>query len=192
MRRRAGGPVGGDDVDPFSVLGLSSGAGPDEVRSAWRRLAKQRHPDVGGSVEAMQLLNEAAEAALRLVRSDDRRPVSGRTSTRRPAPAGSTPVRHDHPSFTVEALPAETFEALLVVGAWLGDLVDDDPPYLAEFVLTGHLDGWCRLEIVPDAGASTVSLTVAPHRGRVAPDLDVVRNAFVEALNGLDWSTIPG
>lgn len=51
------------------VLGLD-GAGPrtvEQVESAYRRLARERHPDAGGSHEAMLELNAAREAALREV-----------------------------------------------------------------------------------------------------------------------------
>ena len=44
--------------DPYRVLGLEPGASDDEVKAAYRRLAKKYHPDVnGGSPEA-----EAANA----------------------------------------------------------------------------------------------------------------------------------
>lgn len=32
-------------MDPYSVLGLKSGASDDEVKSAWRKLVKEYHPD---------------------------------------------------------------------------------------------------------------------------------------------------
>jgi curved DNA-binding protein CbpA len=34
--------------DPHVVLGVEVGAGPDEVKAAWRRLARQHHPDLTG------------------------------------------------------------------------------------------------------------------------------------------------
>ncbi len=35
-------------IDPFEILGIRRGAGPDEVKKAFRRLAKKYHPDVAG------------------------------------------------------------------------------------------------------------------------------------------------
>ena len=35
-------------TDPFRVLGLTAGASLNEIRSAYRRLAKQYHPDTAG------------------------------------------------------------------------------------------------------------------------------------------------
>ena len=34
--------------DPYRVLGLTPGASANEIRSAYRRLAKQYHPDAAG------------------------------------------------------------------------------------------------------------------------------------------------
>ena len=99
-------------------------------------------------------------------------------------------MEHDVPSFTIDALPVEAFEALLVVTSWIGELLVDEPPYLLDVHLyePGHC--WCRLELVPDAGASTVSLTVASIGGVPAPDVEAVRDAWVAHLNQLGrWPT---
>jgi hypothetical protein len=46
--------------DPYEVLGVKRGASWDEIKSAYRRACKARHPDVpGGSHEAMVELNTA-------------------------------------------------------------------------------------------------------------------------------------
>jgi molecular chaperone DnaJ len=45
--------------DPYRVLGLSPNASDDEVKAAYRRLAKQYHPDLhGGSAEAEAKMKE--------------------------------------------------------------------------------------------------------------------------------------
>lgn len=196
-RRRAPDSPSSRD-DPFAVLGLTHDASERDVHEARRRLAKTAHPDTGGSVEAMQRLNDAADAALAALASPSSR---GRTAAPRPTPTRPTPtrptrqhtagpVRRDHPSFTIEALPAEAFEALLVVASWLGDLIDDEPPYALELALTEPIGGWCRLDLVPDAGSSTVSIAVAGAPGHPVPSVDAVRDAFVEGLNQLDWSSL--
>ena len=49
--------------DPYQVLGVPSTASADEVKAAYRRLAKKYHPDVNhGSTEAEQKMKEINEA----------------------------------------------------------------------------------------------------------------------------------
>lgn len=172
--------------DPWSVLGLERGATSSEIATARKALARAAHPDTGGSVEAMQLVNAAADAALAEIDAADRIPDGKIRRDPPPAPRGG--VRHDHPSFTVEVLPAEAFEGLLVVASVLGDVIDDDPPYLLEVTMLDPVAAWCRLELVPDAGATTVSITTARLPGQPTPEVIAVRDAWIEALNRLDWS----
>jgi hypothetical protein len=186
--------------DPFAALGLTSDAGSDEIRAARRRLAKAHHPDQGGDPAAMQRINEAADAALhhvseRAVDPDltgepggDRPEVPETRDQRRSNADGPmSGMARDMPSFTVEALPVETFEAMLVVASWLGEVLDDDPPYRLDTYLYEPYDCWCRLDVVPDAGASTVSLAVAGVDGAPTPDVLLVRDAWISNLNAVDW-----
>ncbi len=113
------------------------------------------------------------------------------------SPTGSPPeppvgswsgVDRDIPSFTVEALPVETFEGLLVVASWIGEVLDDDPPYRLDTHLHEPVECWCRLDVVPDAGSSTVSLTIAGVDGTPTPDILAVRDVWITQLNSLDWA----
>jgi hypothetical protein len=165
-------------------------------------LAKSSHPDVGGSVRQMQVINAAADEASRIAAG--RRPPVADASPQPPPNSTANPPanppatasgpafqwRVDHPSFTVEALPAESFEALLVVASWLGETIDDDPPYRLDAELAEPVPCWCRLELLPDAGATTVGLTIGSEHGVTAGDVDTVRDAWVTALNALDWTEI--
>lgn len=58
--------------DPYSVLGVSPSASEDEIKKAYRALAKKYHPDVNnGSAEAerrMKEVNEAYSAVMKLRR----------------------------------------------------------------------------------------------------------------------------
>jgi hypothetical protein len=45
--------------DPYDVLGVARGASFEEIRAAYRRASKSRHPDMGGSHEQMVELNTA-------------------------------------------------------------------------------------------------------------------------------------
>ncbi|MCC5611521.1 J domain-containing protein [Nostoc sp. CHAB 5834] len=45
------------------MLGVSPGASDEEVREGYRKLARQHHPDNGGSDEQMAAINAAYEQA---------------------------------------------------------------------------------------------------------------------------------
>ena len=177
--------------DPFAVLGVAPGADEATLRAARRRLAKQAHPDrAGGDTVRMERVNAAFDAALaRLQPPVVERATNGSAATAPPAtappPRASGRFAHDVASFTIEALPAEAFEALLVVATWLGEVLVDDPPYQLDVALAEPFDCWCRLDLVPDAGASTVALTLAAYDARPVPELDTVRDAWVANLNQL-------
>jgi hypothetical protein len=183
--------------DPFARLGLDPAvADAAAVRAARRRLATTLHPDlIGGDGSAMRDLNAAAAAALAALAAGVRpAPASDvpARSQQRPAQADTgAGMRRDHPSFTVEVLPAEAFEALVVVASWFGEVADDSPPYALEVLLGDPVPSWCRLHLVPDAGSTTVSIDVAPRsEGVEVPSVEAVRDLWVAALNRLDWSTI--
>lgn len=165
--------------DPFVLLGLDRRtARRDDVAAARRRLARELHPDrIGGDGERMQAVNRAADAALALLPEID--VEQSNEMPRR--------VRKDHPSFTIDVLPVEAFEALLIVTGWLGQLVDEDPPYRLEAMLDG--DVWCALELVPDAAATTVSVIVEAETAH-GIDVESVRDLWITALNRLDWDVL--
>jgi hypothetical protein len=177
--------------DPYAVLGVGRGVTEVELRAARRRAARGTHPDhQGGSTERMRRLNAAFDAILadlsRAAPEDPPpQPSAPPAASSSPAPRPGSRVSHDVASFTIEALPAEAFEALLIVATWLGEVVDDDPPYRLDVVLAEPLAAWCRLDLVPDAGASTVALTLGAIDARGVPDLDSVRDVWVAALNSL-------
>jgi hypothetical protein len=179
--------------DPFAVLGVDPGASVQELRVARRRMAMRLHPDhAGGDADAMRRLNDAFEAAMAATASRNRfGPENGGPGNqfpdqneRRPRRAGSRVV-HDVASFTIEALPPEAFEALLVVSTWLGEVLVDEPPYQLDVALEDPYACWCRLDLLPDAGATTVSLTLAGTGAAAPPELDDVRDLWVANLNQL-------
>ena len=80
-----------------------------------------------------------------------------------------------------------TFEALLLVAVTVGQVIDDDPPYGLEVAMADPVRCWCRLDVVPDAGASTVSVSAAAEPGFPVPVIEQVRDAWIDGLNELDW-----
>jgi hypothetical protein len=178
--------------DPFAVLGVPRDADEAALRAARRRLAQSLHPDhEGGDTARMRHLNAAFESALgSLQQSREPAPPASAPSPQPPPEPPKPPrmtgrVAHDVASFTVEALPAEAFEALLVVASWLGEVLVEEPPYQLDVELGEPFDCWCRLDLVPDAGSSTVAVTLVSSDGATLPDLDAVRDAWVAELNQL-------
>lgn len=71
------------DPDPYRVLGLSRGASLDEVKRAYRRLAKANHPDAAGAVALPRFL--AIQAAYER--------LTGGPATAPPGGPGTPPSR---------------------------------------------------------------------------------------------------
>ena len=49
---------------PYKTLGLQFGASQYDIKKAHRRLAKQHHPDLGGSADNFRKINEAYQLLL--------------------------------------------------------------------------------------------------------------------------------
>jgi curved DNA-binding protein CbpA len=69
--------------DPHEVLGVARGASPTTIKAAWRRLARQHHPDLTGddpaaSRIATRLMAEINDAYAALTRDDRNGSVAGR------------------------------------------------------------------------------------------------------------------
>jgi hypothetical protein len=179
--------------DPFAVLGVTPTATLAEVRAARRRLAMQLHPDRGGDAVRMQEVNEAFDQVVRTLLGRPERP--GPTAPP-PAPAPPPPrppaptsprvgpwIQYDEPSFTIDVLPVDAFHALAGAAVRLGEVLADDPPYVLEVALAEPWACWCRLELLPEAGGTTVMLVVAGLGHRRPPAVEDVRDLWVDALN---------
>jgi hypothetical protein len=170
-------------ADLFLLLSVARTATPEEIRRAWRDKARTAHPDAGGSDSAMQEVNEALRNALELIGVPKVLKTLSPVLVRR---------ERDVSSFTVDALPAECFEALVVVAGICGAISHDEPPYQLEFSLhdaevEGFLHGWCRCDLVPEAGATTVSLSVGTDEPSQGISVEEVRDYLVANLNAIEW-----
>jgi hypothetical protein len=188
--------------DPFTVLGLAPTATLAEVRAARRRLAKEIHPDLGGDDARMREVNQAFDQAVRrlLGRPERGDPPAPPPASSPPPPSNRPPpppaptfrappqpgpwVQYDEPSFTIDTLPVDAFAALERVAVTLGQIVAEDSPYLLEVVLRAPYLCWCRLELLPEAGGTTVMLVVAGLRHHRPPVIEDVRDVWIDALNG--------
>lgn len=174
--------------DPVRMQAVNAAAA-----AALRRIADRTGPPpdagpAGGNGGAADRMSDASGSRAGSAESPPTGRCDSGSSAFEMADADGHRVAGDVPSFTVEALPVETFEALLTAVDQLGTVLDDDPPYRLDVFLSGPPACWCRLEIVPDAGASTVSLLVGSIDGGALPSTEAVRDKWIDALNGLDWS----
>jgi len=64
--------------DPYDVLGIERGASPDEVKSAFRRLAQRFHPDRNPGDERAQQKFKEINAAYQILSDPDKRAVFDR------------------------------------------------------------------------------------------------------------------
>lgn len=46
-------------IDPYRTLGIDKSASADDIKAAYRKLAKKHHPDLGGDPEKFKEVNEA-------------------------------------------------------------------------------------------------------------------------------------
>lgn len=160
-------------TDAIRLLGLDEGFRPIDLRRARRRALIAHHPDHGGSREALVDVERAAE----LLGSQPLDAGPSRAEPGRRVRRGS-----DRPSFTIDVLPVDAFEILLLAAAELADVCDDDPPYRLEVRMLDPVDTWVTFEVVPDAGSSTVSITVESARGI---DIEAVRDLWITTINAL-------
>lgn len=183
-------------MDPFAVLGISAGSTQQEIRMAWRQLAKKCHPDAGGDAQKMIRLNEALARALD-ESIDFVSSAHAHSHTDSPPRPGNTAeekthrVRHDVSSFTFNVLPVESFELLEIVANSSGSVIESDCPYLVEFSLENFgdafsLSDWCRCELVPEAGGTMVHLTVGGPATSTYLDVEVIRDELIRCINAID------
>jgi hypothetical protein len=178
------------DRDAFAVLGVSRAATLDEVRAARRKLALELHPDrAAGNPDAERRMKEVNAAFDLVVKA-----IRGERAAPPPEPAPPQPqvrrvarISTDVASFVVDCMRPEAFERLFVVSHWIGEPLYADRPGLLEVHLQEPSPCFCRLELMPEAGATMVSVTVGTIEPWLlaAPDIDAVRDLYVLMVNQL-------
>ncbi len=163
------------------VLGVSGGASYAEIRQAWRKASFSAHPDHGGSTVALDRINNALEQALASIKIDPTHSASISVSR----------IRHDESSFTINMLPVESWPLMQIVAAEIGQIISDEEPYMIEFTLQDcgvayWLRAWCRCDLVPEAGATMVHVTVGAPPEYEFPDIEHVRDMLVSSLNAIN------
>jgi hypothetical protein len=98
-------------MDPYAVLGVQPGASPDEVARAYRAKAKEWHPDIRGTEDAlrrMALINAAYEQ----IRDGKAAPAPSRAAAHRAGGTRSRRAGHWLPDDVRRSLGAELLAAL--------------------------------------------------------------------------------
>lgn len=144
--------------EALRLLGLDASATIADVLAARRDLARSVHPDVGGRTDDMVRINRAVDVLISHIEKPIHEAAMSPSSVSSTDTHGARRWMIDRPSFVIDVLPVDAFEWLLLAARVLGEVVDDDPPYALEVLLDSRVDRWCRLEVVPDAGSSTVSI----------------------------------
>lgn len=175
------------DESFYELLGVTRSSSVSEIVAARRVLARQFHPDRGGDAQHMALINLAFDAIIASHGEPTESISTSTTQTPEPEVVIHEVVKRysvDRPSFTINALPVVAYEVLLLAARVLGDVSSDEPPYLLEVQLEDPPMTWCLLEIVPDAGSSTISLVIDK-------DIDAqhIRDLWVTTINEIGFSS---
>ena len=175
------------DDSYYQLLGVTRSSTVGEIVAARRVLAREFHPDRGGDPQHMALINLAFDAII-ASRGDPTTESLLNSESRASVPEPPTCVVGtkfvvDSPSFAINALPVVAYEVLLLAARVLGDVSSDEPPYLLEVQLEDPPMTWCRLEIVPDAGSSSVSFILDKES-----DTQQIRDLWVKTINEIGFS----
>ena len=152
-----------------------------DLRQAKRALLFQSHPDhVANNSPANNVSVDAVLAAYELLLST----LAGDVSV---VKAIDPKFTRDLPSFTIGALPVDAYHLLFVAAHELGEVVEEDEPYFLVVRMTPPCECWCEIDIVPDAGASTVSLSATQFSEATGAPVDIlfVRDLWIHTINGL-------
>lgn len=145
----------------YDVLGISRRASADEVRTAYRRAARDHHPDAGGDGGRMSDLN----AAWHVLGDPVRRAAYDRQLAARPPPGpADRPPAAEGPADGPAGGAWDTVSGVYRSAEEWADLVDDRP-----LRPTRPLDGWWAM--IPPATLVAAVACVCAAFVFAAPDL---------------------
>jgi len=139
-----------------------------------RRAAERRLAEVNRAVElalaAIAMADVEAEAGAGAASVDNPvdNPVADARGDQPPpvvvsgARSSSSSLSAGGVSFAIDALPVEAFELVWLALSAIGDPKVVDEPYLLEGLVDDPSLCLCRIELVPEAGGSLVTVEVAP------------------------------
>jgi curved DNA-binding protein CbpA len=170
-------------AEPHEVLGVAPDASPEVVKAAHRALVKALHPDVAPTGARPGTVGLAeVNAAYDAWRAARQRSAEGLPAN--VVPEGG-PARA---MLVVDAFRPVAFEALVMAVTDAGDITDADEPFSLDVHVDGPPTGFCRIELLPEAGASLViveSDQVDPRAVR-----DILVRSLVEA--GVSTTAVDG
>jgi curved DNA-binding protein len=161
--------------DPYQVLGLGQQASPEEIRQAYRSLARKYHPDINRAPEAEERFKELAQAYS--VLSDEQRralfdefgeaalstqfdPHEARRS-RRPAPAGRREEPRPRPTPASGGEPRPRVTLVPSGQGPIGDQTEADVSSTLEIDLGLAIRGG-ELTVPSPLGGASLTLSLPP------------------------------
>lgn len=176
-------------AEAMATLRVSSSFNETDLRRAKRALLFESHPDHAGRTESdtKTSIDEvlASYDFLMSVLAD--KSNSQLLKDLITSSSSEHQYARDLPSFTVNALPVDAYHLLFVAAHELGEVVEEEEPYFMVVRMSHPTEYWCEIDVVPDAGASTVSLsaTRCDNATGALVDIIAVRDLWVHTINGL-------
>ena len=188
-------------LEALTVLALPADADDDAVKRAYRRLARELHPDAGGDVEAFRDLQLAYERLVELPAGPRERRSAPRARPSRRTRAGDAPTRlwSEHPT-DVAAIDWEgrvDGSGLVAtdVDVVARSLVRPGPGPVRPFTARSRgpaslLNRW--LHLLAEDLTATLQIRPARTRGRVGHDVEVWIRVWARgARRRVDAATLP-
>jgi curved DNA-binding protein len=172
-------------VDYYEVMGVSPEAAPEDIKKAYRRLARKFHPDVSKEANAEEKFKQLGEAyevlkdPTRRAEYDELRRYGGRPGEDFTPPPGWH-ARGGEPGGDPHAAQrfSEFFEAIFgrgagtetrqAGGAWPGEDI--------------HYAVQITLEEAQQGGSRTITLAAQPSRGAQPPDVKTLKVAIPKGI----------